>query len=370
MSFCCRLVRAALALALSCLFIAPVFAQEVPIDNEVLLKSGTPPKPIKRVAPVYPAHLRRAGIGGSVNVAFVINPAGGVQDARVLESDNKGLEQAALKAIKQWKFTPGQLNGQPVSSRHTQLLSFNSVVDGQSAPKAQRKEQAHGAPVSQHPSPSVSPDSAQTEPVENDVLLKDGTLPKPIKRGAPIFPAHLRRVGKGGSVKVSFVINQAGAVQDVRVVESNNKDMEQPVIAAVKRWKFIPGQLNGRSVSSRHLQQIDYSVDGSGPADDGSAEQTQHAPESQRSVPSTPPASASQPVPAQPVQAGPFDADFGAAVLRDWVQPEYPAEARKAGLEGTVVVEFVVELDGSVSRETVRESTDERFNAAALAAVK
>ncbi len=69
-------------------------------------------------------------------------------------------------------------------------------------------------------------------------------------------------------------------------------------------------------------------------------------------------------------QAGPAAADFGAAILTDWVRPEYPAEARKAKAEGTVVVEFVVEADGSVSRESVHESEDERFNQPALAAVR
>jgi TonB family protein len=74
-------------------------------------------------------------------------------------------------------------------------------------------------------------------------------------------------------------------------------------------------------------------------------------------------------LPAQPANA-PIQADFGDAVLRNWIQPEYPAAARKAKLEGTVVVEFVVGLDGRVSQATVAESTDGAFNDAALAAVR
>jgi len=62
--------------------------------------------------------------------------------------------------------------------------------------------------------------------------------------------------------------------------------------------------------------------------------------------------------------------DIGPAILRDWIQPEYPAEARKAKAEGTVTVRFVVETDGTVSRENVGKSSDDRFNEAALAAVR
>ncbi len=69
-------------------------------------------------------------------------------------------------------------------------------------------------------------------------------------------------------------------------------------------------------------------------------------------------------------QPAPAVADFGPALMTEWVRPEYPAEARKAKAEGTVVVEFVVEVDGSVSRETVHESADPRFNQVALAAVR
>lgn len=66
----------------------------------------------------------------------------------------------------------------------------------------------------------------------------------------------------------------------------------------------------------------------------------------------------------------PPEVEFGDAVLRDWVQPEYPGEAAKAKAEGQVIVEFIVEQDGRVSQATVKQSTDARFDEAALAAVR
>jgi len=62
--------------------------------------------------------------------------------------------------------------------------------------------------------------------------------------------------------------------------------------------------------------------------------------------------------------------DFGSAVIDTWVQPQYPEAARKAKLEGVVTVEFVVELDGTVTRERVGKSTNAVFDQAALAAVR
>ncbi len=62
--------------------------------------------------------------------------------------------------------------------------------------------------------------------------------------------------------------------------------------------------------------------------------------------------------------------DEGEALLRDWAPPEYPESARLAKAEGTVLIQFVVELDGSVTRASVVKSSDAQFDAAALAAVQ
>jgi len=63
-------------------------------------------------------------------------------------------------------------------------------------------------------------------------------------------------------------------------------------------------------------------------------------------------------------------ADFGDAVLETWVPPQYPESARKAKQEGDVLVEFVVEADGTVSRAEVKESPADVFKQPALEAVK
>ena len=61
--------------------------------------------------------------------------------------------------------------------------------------------------------------------------------------------------------------------------------------------------------------------------------------------------------------------EFTDASLRDWVQPAYPKAAKKTKLEGEVLVEFVVEPDGHVTRAMVKDSSDKQFEAPALAAV-
>jgi TonB family protein len=74
---------------------------------------------------------------------------------------------------------------------------------------------------------------------------------------------------------------------------------------------------------------------------------------------------------AQPAPpAGPVQADFGEASLHDWVQPAYPEAARKAKAEARVVVEFMVDPAGRVTKAEIADSTNPVFNEAALEAVR
>ncbi len=52
------------------------------------------------------------------------------------------------------------------------------------------------------------------------------------------------------------------------------------------------------------------------------------------------------------------------------VLPEYPELARKAGIEGTVLLEIVIDTTGHVKSVKVKKSSNEIFNAAAVEAVK
>lgn len=75
----------------------------------------------------------------------------------------------------------------------------------------------------------------------------------------------------------------------------------------------------------------------------------------------------------EPAAAAAADAEsglHGAATLRGWVQPEFPAEARKARQAGHVVVDFIVDAAGRVMEVAAVESSSLVFEAAALEAVR
>ena len=68
------------------------------------------PMKIRDVRPVYPPIAQQAGVKGVVVVEVLIDSAGNVAEGRVLRSIPL-LDQAALDAVKQWKFMPVTVNG-------------------------------------------------------------------------------------------------------------------------------------------------------------------------------------------------------------------------------------------------------------------
>lgn len=82
------------------------------------------PIAISRVEPLYTEIARKARIQGIVIVEAVIDRDGNVTEARVLKPLPMGLGDAALEAVKKWKFKPGTLNGQPVPVYYNLTVNF------------------------------------------------------------------------------------------------------------------------------------------------------------------------------------------------------------------------------------------------------
>jgi protein TonB len=72
-------------------------------------------------APAYPASAK--GLQGAVVLQVLIGRDGAVQDAKFLQG-SLAFARAAIDGVKQWKFKPYLMNGQPVSVQTTLTISF------------------------------------------------------------------------------------------------------------------------------------------------------------------------------------------------------------------------------------------------------
>ena len=91
---------------------------------------------IKRVEPIYTADALANRISGIVIVETVVDHNGDVKDVRVLKPLPFGLDQAAVDAVKQWKFRPGTMNGDPVDVLFVLTVNFKLTAETPAAPVA------------------------------------------------------------------------------------------------------------------------------------------------------------------------------------------------------------------------------------------
>lgn len=73
---------------------------------------------------VYPESMRRAGIEGTVYVQFVVDETGAVSQAVCARSPNELLCESSLRAVRESQFRPGYQEGQPVKVRFTLPIRY------------------------------------------------------------------------------------------------------------------------------------------------------------------------------------------------------------------------------------------------------
>jgi TonB family protein len=81
------------------------------------------PQRVLNVAPVYPQEAQDARVQGVVIIEAKIGADGGIAEAWVVRSIPM-LDQAALDAVRQWRYSPTLMNGAPVPVRMTVTVNF------------------------------------------------------------------------------------------------------------------------------------------------------------------------------------------------------------------------------------------------------
>jgi TonB family protein len=86
---------------------------------------GSLKPPARSDVPQYPPEAQAAGITGSVVAEVTIDTSGNVTAARVVNSIPM-LDEAALQAVRNWRFAPTLVNGQPVPVRMVLTVNFTT----------------------------------------------------------------------------------------------------------------------------------------------------------------------------------------------------------------------------------------------------
>ncbi len=178
-----------------------------------------PPKLVKMVQPVYPKAAKEAHIEGIVIVEAKADEKGDVIDARVLRSI-PALDQAAIDAVRQWKYEPMVIDGKPQKVVFTVTVRF-TLDEAQSR--------------------AIDKFSEGVIKAERDIKP-----PQLLKEVPAKYPEAARAAGVSGVVILGVKTDETGRVVDVIVLRSIPL-LDQAAIDAVRQWVYEPFVHEGKA---------------------------------------------------------------------------------------------------------------------------
>ena len=90
----------------------------------------------------------------------------------------------------------------------------------------------------------------------------DGSLVV-VKQAQPPYPRRARRLNIEGWIKVKFVVDEHGHVDQVTILAAKPEGIfEQSVLQCVDEWRFKPGTIGGRVVKTLVEQTITFKLEG------------------------------------------------------------------------------------------------------------
>jgi len=213
---------------------------------------------LKKVPPAYPPLARQAHIQATVLLKVVINKSGDVESTQLI-SGHPMLAPAAIDAVKQWKYKPYLLNGEPVEVETNVTVNFTlddkppaEGVVGDAPGGIPPGEKGGVVPVT--PADSTHPAVPQRVRVSSGV--SQGLV---VSRVPPQYPPDARDQRIQGVVVMQVSIDKAGHVANIQLI-SGHPLLAPAAIEAVKQWKYKPYVLNGTPVAIETQVQVNFTL--------------------------------------------------------------------------------------------------------------
>ena len=203
-----------------------------PDETEAVSDAVTPPAVAEyTMPPLYSDEARRRRIEGIVRVAIWVDATGKAEVLRVEQGLGFGLDQNAILAARNWRFSPGARNGSPIAMKTSIAVEFNL-----------RNEELN-------------------ELIANDMAVRVGrdvTPPSIIHRVRAQYPERARRRGLVGTVVLDLLILENGSPRILRVVQALDPELDDNAVQALEQWRFSPAMKDGVPVKVRMNAEVKF----------------------------------------------------------------------------------------------------------------
>ncbi|HEY1081592.1 MAG TPA: energy transducer TonB [Prosthecobacter sp.] len=196
------------------------------------------PKLTHSVKPEYPA-LPAAGSAWAV---MKVNTQGKVDEVKVIGEAPELYQQAIHKALRQWQFRPGTVDGQPAAFPMQVKVTFKSLASMNHKPTVGER----------------IPDGIQ---MENERWIIRSVFPdlyhelmRQKKAGAVVKAAEVVKLEKAdypdpraeGAVWVAFVVNEKAQAEQIHIIGDTPKLFQDALTRALKKSQFQTATVDGK----------------------------------------------------------------------------------------------------------------------------
>jgi protein TonB len=108
--------------------VASLVEAQAAAKHKVTSSAVSEGKIVKSVRPVYPPKVTAKAIAEGVVVKLTIDKQGVPRDLQVIKGDPV-LAKAALQALRQWRWKPYKLNGEPVEVKSSVYIRFDPLAN-------------------------------------------------------------------------------------------------------------------------------------------------------------------------------------------------------------------------------------------------
>ena len=177
----------------------------------------------QEVKPDYPLKALQGTIEGTVRLECLVTVKGRCSNVKVTGGldPRSGLNDAAVAALKKWRFIPGTRNSQPIPVGITVELDFVLRLPADAAEGLVYKVRDEGM-----------------------------KLPVLIKEVKSAYPPAAMKARIEGSVWLVCIVEPAGVCSNIKVVRSLDDELglDEAAIRALSQWRFLPGTKDGQPV--------------------------------------------------------------------------------------------------------------------------
>lgn len=200
------------------------------------------------VLPEFPTFLRQAGVfQGTVAVAIGRDARGHADDVLVIESTDPRFSDAALEAIREWRFSTEKI---PSVDDAIPIVRFLFSTGSVSVVPLNASASRGG------PRRVVRADT----PIELPNFSHLDRTPALLHQITPQFPPAVRERVAKGTVVVKYFVDATGRVRLPAVISATDPELGAAAVAAMRQWRYEPPLIDGRPVIALERHSFEFSA--------------------------------------------------------------------------------------------------------------